>query len=248
MALVQREYPRGAAACRPGSQRSFTAIPHGGFPDGRIAEFAASDGSPEAMVTRNSYGSLVLNTARVIFVDVDLPPTRPGAGLARLAAKFFGGAAPATPEQQIESRFQQWSSRNPDFSGRLYRTCAGYRWMVTNRLLDPEDRAVEGMLEELGADPLYRKLCKVQRCFRARLTPKYWRCGGTAPPNRYPWESAADEESFRRWQHDYERLAAAHATCRLVDTFGDDSTPEAVQRILQVHDDLTRVAHDLPMA
>lgn len=38
-----------------------------------IGNLAGPDGATAAIVTRNNYGSLVLNTARALFIDVDVP-------------------------------------------------------------------------------------------------------------------------------------------------------------------------------
>jgi hypothetical protein len=43
-----------------------------------LRELKTSDGELAAALTRNSYGCLVLNTARVMFVDVDLPEPESG--------------------------------------------------------------------------------------------------------------------------------------------------------------------------
>ncbi len=45
-----------------------------------LREVKKDNGELAAVVTRNSYGCLVLNTARVMFVDVDLPELKPEGG------------------------------------------------------------------------------------------------------------------------------------------------------------------------
>jgi hypothetical protein len=42
-------------------------------------------GEISVVVTRNSYGCLVLNTARVMFVDIDLPEPKSSGGLFKVA-------------------------------------------------------------------------------------------------------------------------------------------------------------------
>ena len=42
-----------------------------------IREIPGED-TPAALITRNRYGALVLNTATVLFADVDYPAVRPG--------------------------------------------------------------------------------------------------------------------------------------------------------------------------
>src|SRR5438270_7877739 len=53
-----------------------------------LREIKNAGGELVGVVTRNSYGCLVLNTSRVMFVDVDLPePKAPSVGLFK---KLFG--------------------------------------------------------------------------------------------------------------------------------------------------------------
>src|SRR3712207_5682263 len=42
-----------------------------------VEEVGGDDGTPDAVITRNSYGSLILNTPDFVFIDVDTP-YRPG--------------------------------------------------------------------------------------------------------------------------------------------------------------------------
>ena len=75
------------------------------------------------------------------------------------------------------AKVENWTRNNPDWGWRIYRTRAGLRLLATHALFDPEAAASDGVFDALGADPLYRQLCKTQKCYRARLTPKPWRCG-----------------------------------------------------------------------
>ena len=45
-----------------------------------VEEIAGRDGQPDALLTRNSYGSLVLNAARSMFIDVDAAAAPSGGG------------------------------------------------------------------------------------------------------------------------------------------------------------------------
>ncbi len=77
------------------------------------------------------------------------------------------------------AKAELWTRNHSDWGWRIYRTRAGLRLLATHALFDPETAAADGVFDALGADPLYRQLCKTQKCFRARLTPKYWRCEAT---------------------------------------------------------------------
>jgi len=147
-----------------------------------VRELAAGDGGPAAVVTRNSFGCLVLNTARVMFVDVDFPrssqPSSVG-WLERLLGRSGQGSGDGA-EAQARERLDAWVRTHPGTGFRVYRTRAGLRYLGTSDVYEPASAAAETLLEALGCDPLYVRLCRAQQSFRARLTPKPWRCGRIA--------------------------------------------------------------------
>jgi hypothetical protein len=128
----------------------------------------------EAIVTRNRYGALVLNTARVPFIDVDAPEPQP-----------------------------EWF--------RKLRGLFARRPLVTRELL-----------EALGSDPRFVKLCAVQESFRARLTPKPWRCDVSLPPGQHPREDTALRARVEEWLRGYEAASEHFATCRFIEHAGPD--------------------------
>ena len=176
------------------------------YGDAPVPEPVVLDLRPEgaaAAVTRNSYGSLVLNADELIFADVD----------------DDGGSGNA-----LVDRIRRVVERNA-FSARLYRTAAGYRVMVTNRRVRGGGDEAEALLVQFGSDPMYTRLCRVQESFRARLTPKPWRCGFRKPPVKFPFEDAASQRAFREWEAEYNQAIAGYATCKLVTTFGSSVDP-----------------------
>jgi hypothetical protein len=226
---------------------------HGGYYPNRpfrepvLQEIKDDAGETAAVVTRNSYGCLVLNTARVMFVDVDLPePKKPGL-LQRLFAKP-AAPPPVVSESSAIAKVENWTRDNPDWGWRIYRTRAGLRLLATHTLFDPEAAASDGVFDALGADPLYRQLCKAQKCYRARLTPKPWRCGVRSKPERWPFLDARAEKHFQKWEAQYQSFAAGWATCQLVKKIGNDAVHPGVQPILTVHNQMTRVESNLQLA
>ena len=53
----------------------------------RLEEHTTPDGSLNFVITRNRYGSLVINAARAMFIDVDVPEPRRRPGLRSLFRK-----------------------------------------------------------------------------------------------------------------------------------------------------------------
>lgn len=226
--------------------------PHRGYYPDRplrepvLQEIKNDSGETIAVITRNSCGCLVLNTARVMFVDVDLPaPRRPG-----LLARLFGktAATPSVSENVALAKVEDWTRNHPDWGWRIYRTRAGLRLLATHALFAPQVVVDGGVFDALGADPLYRQLCRSQNCFRARLTPKPWRCGVRSKPERWPFPDARAEKHFQKWQAHYESFAANWAACEFVKTIGNGAVHPDVRPVLAAHDRLTRAASKLNLA
>jgi hypothetical protein len=212
-----------------------------------LQELKSSNGELAAVVTRNSYGCLVLNTNRVMFVDIDLPEPRPDGLLKRL----FGGPkvpSPDNAQSNAVEKAEAWVRAHPGWGWRIYRTRAGLRLLATHDVFDAEAAVSQAVFEALGADPLYRKLCKAQKCFRARLTPKPWRCGLKRKPDRWPWLDAKAELRFQKWEAQYQSVAAGWATCELIKQIGNASPHPEVQLILNLHDEATRIGSKLALA
>lgn len=202
----------------------------------------------DAVVTRNSYGCHVLNTARALFVDIDLPEPKPSGGLFK---KLFGkpeqGNAPS-PEATTLAQIESWTRTKPGWGWRIYRTRAGLRLLATHALFEPEAAETDAVFEQLGSDPLYRRLCRAQKCFRARLTPKPWRCGLRPPNVRWPWADAKAEAKFQSWEKRYVEASRGNATCALVKTLGNTQIHPAIAPLLALHDKTTGVGSSLPLA
>lgn len=91
-------------------------------------------------------------------------------------------------------------------------------------------------MNALGADTQYVQLCRSQACFRARLTPKPWRCGVPRPPVKFPYDSPAARAAFDQWLGDYEHGAAGFKTCELVREAGCPQVHDSVRSVLRWHD------------
>jgi hypothetical protein len=207
-----------------------------------LREFRGADGELTAAVSRNSYGCLVLNTAAALFVDVDEPEPSALAGLVRLFRK------PPAFEPMVLAKVGEWTTQHPGSGWRVYRTRAGIRLLATDQPFLPEHPICAQAFEHFSADPLYRRLCANQKCFRARLTPKPWRCEVPKPPHRWPWRDAAAEQAFAAWNREYLLAVERHATCRFLGQFGEARLHPALAELVAFHDDATRATSGLPLA
>lgn len=186
-------------------------------------------GQTIGVVTRNRYGALVLNAAQALFIDLDFP------------TRVRGGAPKQTPLEMVQTRAQQWAQRHPELGVRFYRTHSGLRGLVTNKLFEPTESAAETLLREIESDPLYIRLCRQQASFRARLTPKPWRCEIRPPTEAYPFRDARTETVYRAWERRYDAQAAHYATCAFWQAFGPETLHPDIRPLVNYHDDVTGV-------
>lgn len=206
----------------------------------------ASDGSLAAAITRNQYGCLVLNTARVMFVDIDIEELEMPQ---KRSFSFFRRPKPVSEDLILLpflQRVEQWTAQRPQWCWRIYRTRAGLRLLATHSPVETD--AAEPIFQQLGADPLYRKLCANQKSYRARLTPKPWRIGHDKGRVHWPWPNEKVEASFKAWETKYLQSSADYATCRFLKTSGSGVTHPELAHIVEIHDQATQAHRSLELA
>jgi hypothetical protein len=208
-----------------------------------IREFPDSSRSIAYAVTRNTYGALVLNTSKVLFADIDLEPESAWTGLKRMLGLVRQSQADAVLET-----IQEWSATRPERGLRIYRTFNGYRLLLTDALFDPTGQESQQLLESLGSDELYLKLCRAQESFRARLSPKPWRINLENPPCRFPYDESEKRMRHHDWVSKYELSSKDYAICRLVLELGNKTVHPEVKPVIQLHDLYCRVDVDKPLA
>jgi hypothetical protein len=204
-----------------------------------------------AIITRNRYGALVLNTASVLFADIDFPRLRPEGLLDALLLSLSASRRrqrQATIREQTLQSVHDWSRRHPHHALRIYRTYAGLRLLFVDQRYDPSSEMVARILDELGSDPLYRTLTSKQECFRARLTAKPWRCGAKVPPHQYPWANDQAEQAYRAWESRYTETAEAYRACELLESYGNEAADSEILTVLKIHDELACAGPDKQLA
>ncbi|HSD17255.1 MAG TPA: hypothetical protein VLC71_08375 [Thermomonas sp.] len=145
-----------------------------------------------------------------------------------------------------------FSASHPDWHLRVYRTPAGLRVLAMHRTFQPQDDETAALFSALHADHLYTVMCKVQHCFRARLTPKPWRIGidqRIRPPvAAWSAEQATLPERLA-WIAVYELKSGGHAACRYLRSLGDTGRidPKA-EHVRALHDAMAGAGSDLPLA
>ncbi len=194
-------------------------------------------GNEIGVISRNAYGALILNASNVMLIDIDIPPdsdTKPSG----LIGRFLRRKSMSADERvaQAVEKFRTWQHQHPDFSFRVYRTRGGLRAVVINKIFEEVSSAVIAIMEQLDSDPLYRELCKSQKCFRARLTPKPWRIGKSLPEQKFPFESDEQEAAFQKWFDDYISRSSRWSVCHFLETIGPQDYHRAALTIVELHD------------
>jgi len=207
-----------------------------------------------AAVTRNAYGALVLNTDDLMFVDIDVELHDAAAGPENLVSKVFSlfakpapAATAAPPAHPVLDSVQRVAERH-GLSARVYKTAAGCRAIITDRKFQAGSAEAEALLREFGADPMYVRLCRLQASFRARLTPKPWRCNFRQPAEAFPFETPQAQANFQRWEEEYNRRAGNFATCQFLTAVGQGRTEAAFADLIGYHDQETKAGSAQPLA
>lgn len=115
------------------------------------------------VTTTNSYGAQILNTDRMLIVDVDL--------------RSDSSKPVIITDEKYALQTLAYAAVMTKTNWRVYRTAAGLRYFEVSRPFDPTSALTRQLQHLLYTDPLYVTLCRRQETFRARLTPKPWRSG-----------------------------------------------------------------------
>lgn len=185
-------------------------------------------GKQRAIITRNRYDCLILNTDRLLIVDVDIGVPR-GTDPRDCSAN----CQIAISQQQAIAALEALVEQFPHLGFRVYRTRNGLRYLCTTQEFHPLDPKLQRLMKSLYADPLYARLCKFQATFRARLTPK-------------PWRVEPQEQSS---QLIYDRMtgmvlpsSSPYAVCHLIEIVGEQSILPELVPIVEAHDAYCRVS------
>ncbi|MBA4028891.1 MAG: hypothetical protein C0475_07120 [Planctomyces sp.] len=223
-----------------------------GTPEPIVREFGGTGGERLAALTVNRMGCVILNTARLAFVDVDLSRA-PALSWLKRAWTGGGRSAGRTGEAAALDRLRGWLGSVGGVGARAYRTAAGLRYAIVSPAMDPTEPGTRAMFAELRADPKYALLCERQRSFRARLTPKPWRMRDwnreDVPAMTELPEDGGLPREYLRWRPGYDRARAGHAVCELIEQLGQRDAPDALTaELLALHDAETGASSGKPLA
>lgn len=215
-----------------------------------LDEISDAGGQVIGTITRNAYGAIILNTDRMLLIDVDDKVRSSFQGCLRSLVSWFLPSTlltPRKPEFTTEERINATIASDPQRGYRVYRTAAGWRVIMVSDTVDGVDATTLEVLKRFESDPFYVALCKKQQTFRARLTAKPWRCGVQRAPNRFPRTTTNDVNAFEQWETEYTHRAASHKTCELQRGQDTRVAPE-LQALIDIHDRWCQIDRDLPLA
>ena len=239
------------------------ALQRYGYPDRPMREPvlqvipSSTRAEPAGVITRNSYGCMVLNAARLFIADVDRRPTGAGDRRAGILRSFFGRDRIPTETEcrrdlhasSLLEKVVEVVSRASGGLAFVYETAGGLRVILAHREMDPCSEEAGRILDFVGSDPLYLRLCRNQKSFRARLTPKPWRCGHHGPTDRWPFLVTKSARNFEVWESEYLRRIRDYSVVRLLERVGNGEIHAEVQPLLALHDQIARADRtDLPLA
>lgn len=211
-----------------------------------------------AVISRNAYGSLIMNTPLLLFADIDITPPQSHSFLLNKLLQWIASkllTPPLNPKEKLANIeenhlaiLRQWQADNHQYSLRVYRTFAGLRVMVSNHVFATIDDRVLAILRSWQSDPRFEQLCKVQQCFRARLSPKPWRVQMDAAPAKFPFKNPEEEDAFQKWFDRYVTKCQRYRVCQFVETIGSGEIEPTLLQLIEQHDAQCGVTSDLPLA
>jgi hypothetical protein len=154
-------------------------------------------------------------------------------------------------KQENLSAIRAFADTHPEWHLRVYETPAGFRLLAMHDVFDPQGEKANTALKELNTDKRFATLCALQACFRARVSPKYWRMGykpkDHLPKSKWPFPP---EHLPRRseWVAGYDAVAARFASCRFVERLGSHSVHPDAEWVRALHDRLCQSDSLLPLA
>ena len=190
------------------------------------------------IVTRNRYGALVLNSKKLMFIDID------NASKKSFWDKIFNRKL--THKELLLKQISKTmkKAKYADLGFRVYETFKGFRVMVSGKNFSPRSDESIKMMQDFSADALYRWLCIKQNCYRARLTPKPYRIKQKRIKVIFPDRTEAEQEKMENWVRAYDEISNNFATCKLVLEQGRSYS----NRVIDYHDRHSKINTNLNLA
>lgn len=156
-----------------------------------------------------------------------------------------------SPSRAALRRVERWCQERPDWHVRVYETPAGLRLLAMHDVFDPRGTEARAFLEHVRCDPIFLRMCQLQACFRARVSPKPWRAGIPRhfhPGGTWPVTDPDKLERRRAWVAEYEKTADRFASCKFLARIGQGRVRPEAEAVRALHDSLCRAESSRPLA
>ena len=197
-----------------------------------------------AVLLRHQFNSLML---MLVVAVLGLIYARPVAAELLRVVRYFSASA----EELALRRIRAFVSAHPAWNLRVYRTPAGLRALATHATFSADGGEASACFQALGADPNYARMCRHQKCFRARVSPKPWRIGiaGHIKPRPGVWPISPEHMPQRAaWIRAYEHAAQGFAACQFIESSGSGHVHPEIAPVIELHDHLCQATNALPIA
>lgn len=191
----------------------------------------------ENIITRNRYGALILNSKKLLFIDID--------NYSKTIFDFLFKNKYTSKELMLH-KIEKTAKKDKysNFGFRVYETSKGFRVLVTNKEFNPRSHESKSIMNDFNSDYLYRWLCIKQNCYRARLTPKPYRIKQKGIRVIYPNRNDEQQQKLSNWIKDYEQKSQKFSTCHLVKQYGKVQMND----VIEYHDKVTGIKSGYKLA
>jgi len=119
-----------------------------------------------------------------------------------------------------------------------------------HKTFDPSEEAAFEFMRKLGSDPIYMLMCRNQKCFRARVSPKPWRVDMEhIRPRPGVWPIKQERMNARReWVRRYEQKGHRFSSCRFEASLGRGRVDRKCDAVRVVHDKYCKADQNLALA
>lgn len=151
--------------------------------------------------------------------------------------------------ERVHGRIASTVARHPRSRFALYETPNGFRLLALHTTIDPTGDEAAELFRDFDCDAEYARICRLQACFRTRVSAKPWRIDQPAMVPRTVWPVPFERLDEREeWIERYEAKAQGYAACRFLTELGDGPTDPRCAEIRDTHDAMCRAHTDLPLA
>lgn len=204
-----------------------------------------SGGQKVGRLFRTTAGFKILESLRTLFADFDFSYRESDESLSSDTKEHL-----MTVESMSILNKVKEVAVHEGLNFRVYKTCHGLRLICKNKLFNPESVQVKELYRKLWVDPAMDNFAVENFAFPARVQPKPKRIVSSHNQNFSFY--GMDMNARKEWLTEYNKKTKEYKICEYLNDINgapeEDITLPECQKIISVHDKLTRCFSDLPLA